>query len=920
MAHVWRSRVAWRIRWLSALNVVALYALLGTMTLVEEWSRHFFLPWIFLVALGLVIVLPFCIIAMLIGKHRAAFAGWERSAAMDECLLAVPQRPVAVFASWVLAAAAPWLSALLIHLPILPALVMLSIVTFNEGFACAAWLGALVLHFTTLSMLVGRVLPMTSRSTGSAERRGSVIQEFLKSLRGIDIEVEREGSKLFGGLFLILPLFLPLIGVFMGYPWVQAFLSAAGLVLMQDAWALSQASRLLARGYETPPPAATSSKPAGRRVRSGFARARRGWLFNNHPLAWQGFRRAWGRFGPLRAMTVGGQGADFGLRILPLDPFDVVASELILLLLRTLTIVVPGVLVGLVATLAVTEKLLFLEYWGMGLIWLPFFPLAGLAMEMFRLTSGYWKIRVGLFAVLLAGIASGVWLSNTWLGAGDFAAGIVFIQLEIMAGLVLLMFLLLGAEASEALPVTSGLSLEDIAPIGKTPRARPGVGFTGWMLRGGGVILILLMMASAIQQWRLGRKIEAAEAEWRKRGWPPTPEELYRWRPVPPDDENAALAFRRAVRCMVHVPLPGQLTGREWGTVEPYPPATNDYLKVCATLIGSNRQAIALAMAASRLSRTRVSGTDPGTWQDTYRVARQDAEMAELLRHVAMAQMAAGSRKEALDAMNALFAFARSSGKDPSNHWGWVYSQRINSSSSNAALLLSTYGLTMGELERLRLMVEACDPDDGLEDTMLGDLVFRRELIGWFPHILAGMWRTGPTMWKFGRRLATVGDCCGLAWDHVTGAALRWELALLEAGPALHEVLKRERALWKAGVASVEIELSDGGPRHGTVLGYLRMSWLAANTRRNALLTAIAIEKFRLREGRRPEKLEDLVPADLAEVPRDPADGQPLRYRTPAFGYAVYGLGENGRDDGGVEDCYSGHPSGNPDIAVKIER
>lgn len=63
---------------------------------------------------------------------------------------------------------------------------------------------------------------------------------------------------------------------------------------------------------------------------------------------------------------------------------------------------------------------------------------------------------------------------------------------------------------------------------------------------------------------------------------------------------------------------------------------------------------------------------------------------------------------------------------------------------------------------------------------------------------------------------------------------------------------------------------------------------------------ACALERHRLRTGRFPERLEELVPALLAAVPIDPMDGQPLRYRRKDDGwFRLWSVGLNGRNDEG---------------------
>jgi len=70
---------------------------------------------------------------------------------------------------------------------------------------------------------------------------------------------------------------------------------------------------------------------------------------------------------------------------------------------------------------------------------------------------------------------------------------------------------------------------------------------------------------------------------------------------------------------------------------------------------------------------------------------------------------------------------------------------------------------------------------------------------------------------------------------------------------------------------------------------------------RRVVLTALAIERFRLAEGELPQALSDLVPTYLDAVPKDPFDGEDLKYRTRDVGYVVYSVGDDRSDDGGTD-------------------
>lgn len=69
---------------------------------------------------------------------------------------------------------------------------------------------------------------------------------------------------------------------------------------------------------------------------------------------------------------------------------------------------------------------------------------------------------------------------------------------------------------------------------------------------------------------------------------------------------------------------------------------------------------------------------------------------------------------------------------------------------------------------------------------------------------------------------------------------------------------------------------------------------------RSLVTTAIALKRYELHYGSMPRELSALVPAFLAEAPRDPVDGKLLRYRFQEGGkWWLYSVGENRVDDGG---------------------
>ena len=91
--------------------------------------------------------------------------------------------------------------------------------------------------------------------------------------------------------------------------------------------------------------------------------------------------------------------------------------------------------------------------------------------------------------------------------------------------------------------------------------------------------------------------------------------------------------------------------------------------------------------------------------------------------------------------------------------------------------------------------------------------------------------------------------------------------------------------------------------------------------RARGAVTALAIERWRLaHDGQLPDSLERLVPSIMPQVPVDPFDDRPLRYKKLPNGYIVYSVGPDFVDDGGKERAASQSESAHGDITFTVER
>jgi hypothetical protein len=78
---------------------------------------------------------------------------------------------------------------------------------------------------------------------------------------------------------------------------------------------------------------------------------------------------------------------------------------------------------------------------------------------------------------------------------------------------------------------------------------------------------------------------------------------------------------------------------------------------------------------------------------------------------------------------------------------------------------------------------------------------------------------------------------------------------------------------------------------------------VAKGEARSRGITALfAIRLFEMEKGHLPQSLDELVPEYLENVPLDPFDLKPLRYRKREGKWVIYSIGPDGKDDGGVRN------------------
>jgi hypothetical protein len=81
----------------------------------------------------------------------------------------------------------------------------------------------------------------------------------------------------------------------------------------------------------------------------------------------------------------------------------------------------------------------------------------------------------------------------------------------------------------------------------------------------------------------------------------------------------------------------------------------------------------------------------------------------------------------------------------------------------------------------------------------------------------------------------------------------------------------------------------------------------------------IAVERYRLANGRWPDDLDQLTPKYLAQVPTDPFDGKPLRYvKLLKGGVIVYSVGPGGKERGKPDDLDKFERKNGSDLGFRL--
>ena len=433
------------------------------------------------------------------------------------------------------------------------------------------------------------------------------------------------------------------------------------------------------------------------------------------------------------------------------------------------------------------------------------------------------------------------------------------------------------------------------------PRRRLGPWAMFFLVFGLLVVLVvaLLIVSAATVTYRASARVESELARIRQAGEPTSGEELNEHYRLPPGVEDTTALWLEATRPLERdtfgvdaaaLPIVGDSeaqippVGRPWLELEGAEQLLEDY--------GKSLEIMHRAAERGGAARYPVDcGLGITTLLEHVQPLRSGARLLVLEAHVRAHR---GDPQGAAESIHAIFMLARSLEREP-----FLVSMLVRIACDGIAReqlqsFLESVDFSDEDLRKLQEDLRAADYHENLRQAMLGERV-----TGMMAIENPGSWEEGSdrgllgTAWRL-----TQSDGAAFYLEHMSAMIAAAEMPWPEA---IEEAARVDGQLEALGRGSFLTKIRHMIP---LLLAPALEAAFEAVARHVAMTgaadAAIACERYRRRYGKLPERLEQLVPEFLPEVPVDPYSGQPLQYVVRDDEYLVYSVGSNRIDEGGL--------------------
>jgi hypothetical protein len=436
------------------------------------------------------------------------------------------------------------------------------------------------------------------------------------------------------------------------------------------------------------------------------------------------------------------------------------------------------------------------------------------------------------------------------------------------------------------------------------------------------IILLLLIGAGAFTLYRLNLKkhLNARIETIRAAGYPVTCAELDRWYSIPNDVENAAYIIMDAFDCyqepqnakLLPVVGKGELPARTQ-------PLDEKTMKLIWQYLDGNQQTLKILHEAAKVENSRYP-IDLSLGFETLSPYLTDIRRCSFLLELEAFYSAENNKQDiAVQSIKSIFGVARSLAEEPV-----TVSQLVRVSCQVVAVsilerIIDRTNLTDEQFADL-FQVVTSDQDQsasGILRALVGERcqalsIFKNPVI--LNNDLVGH-NIPPKPILEAYKALGFADMDAIEYLDMMNSYIK----AAQVPPYLRQDAVKAVELKHGSIPKRRILLRAFVPKFSRIIALDLRNISGLRTAQ----AAIAVQRYRLASGRLPETLKDLVPDYLEEVPLDPFDGKELRYKKLETGYVIYSIGEDLKDDGGVEMPSSGKErqrNPNWDITFIVER
>ena len=434
-------------------------------------------------------------------------------------------------------------------------------------------------------------------------------------------------------------------------------------------------------------------------------------------------------------------------------------------------------------------------------------------------------------------------------------------------------------------------------------------------------IVALLLLLFVLFRVHGSLKVKKQIENLRAKGYPVTLEELESWYNIPEGTKNSADVYlnafsnyvewdseaRKALPIVGRAPLPAR--------TQPLDDPNHQLVEI---FLSDNKKTLTLLHEAASIEHCRyplgfIQELNQGApWLKNLR------KCAHLLRLNVLIQCESKNSEKALESIHSTLSLAKSSNVPLLLHQ-LIHISVKATAYKNIERTLNRVQLTEEQLMKLSSWIEEADIDKGYRQTLVGEQCLGLNTFrGHVREISGELGSKGGLSIVF------------LAFWRITGLNDRDATKYIDIMQELMDAMELSANERLLVFDSIQKDVHSG-KRGGFLTRMLMPAFgriMQIETRHLAHLhatqTALAIERYRLTEGRLPQSLDNLVPAYMEVIPTDPFDGQDLKFRTLKTGFVVYSVGEDLTDEGGTErDSKKRDKKGKPlpwDVTFIVER